>query len=59
MAAAGETAGAAAFLLHVEERGVSAAFLLHTAATRLGDERLAKDASTVVVAFLNANIRGV
>ena len=44
---------------YIEERGVSAAFLLHLVATKLGDERLTSDASAAAVAYLRLKIEGV
>jgi hypothetical protein len=53
------TRGAPPSLEHIEDRGVSAAFLLHLLATKLGDERLTNDASATAVAFLKAKIESV
>eukprot|EP01043_Picozoa_sp_COSAG02_P025431 COSAG02_NODE_1428_length_12662_cov_12.695137_7_plen_814_part_00 len=46
-------------LEHIEERGVSAAFLQHLVDTRLGDKRLAKDASIAAAGHLQERIERV
>jgi hypothetical protein len=46
-------------LAHIEERGVSAAFLRHITAAQLGDEQLAREASEAAAAFLKNKIEQV
>jgi hypothetical protein len=49
----GTTSCAAPSVKHIEERGVSAAFLLHLLGTKLNDVGLAHEASTTASEFLN------